>query len=488
MENSEKLDNSIVFCPSCNISLAKGDGCNSVVCVCGHQFSWSAEHEKLVRCLRFKEKYPEETSKKCAHVLCTIERQERDNGFSDARAWYSRNQQEVNANLYNWFCQQYRPCPSQFCATMSKSDLPEGARTAMSLYSARHQTEVKHCMQQLEYSKEALFHTMYTDAKEKAGAALRLMRSNRFSVSTAEGHIYPEANSPERKLLDEHLRMVNSAAIWVSKNKKLYADVQHKSTIKAVTQFLILYGHRKANTIQPSKSFLCPYARTWNRDTSNKELKYTNNDSTVERVGSASCYPATFASLPGCRCGIIVRIDHAPVSSNWLTFGICQTGKLASSSSDGVGRSNYSWGLTDDRSSSNSNCSIVSCGKDKGTCRKLIEGDILSCYIDCEEGWCRVALNDPEFSYTFKVPPATPEEYSFAMSFANDHRVTICEPMSGLSPFGSQGKTGKIKNSHKEGKAGSRNPKALLDLLPNTLSQLVILKEISASVLIGTQV
>lgn len=42
-ENTSTLDSSIIACPSCNIHLAKADGCNSVSCVCGVQFSWSNE-------------------------------------------------------------------------------------------------------------------------------------------------------------------------------------------------------------------------------------------------------------------------------------------------------------------------------------------------------------------------------------------------------------------------------------------------------------
>ena len=42
-ENTLTLDSSIIACPNCNIHLAKADGCNSVSCVCGVQFSWSNE-------------------------------------------------------------------------------------------------------------------------------------------------------------------------------------------------------------------------------------------------------------------------------------------------------------------------------------------------------------------------------------------------------------------------------------------------------------
>lgn len=36
------LTSQIKFCPKCNIALVKGDGCDSVSCVCGHKFAWAA--------------------------------------------------------------------------------------------------------------------------------------------------------------------------------------------------------------------------------------------------------------------------------------------------------------------------------------------------------------------------------------------------------------------------------------------------------------
>lgn len=39
VQYAESLDHSIVHCPSCGIALAKGDGCNTITCFCGKQFS-----------------------------------------------------------------------------------------------------------------------------------------------------------------------------------------------------------------------------------------------------------------------------------------------------------------------------------------------------------------------------------------------------------------------------------------------------------------
>ena len=63
----------------------------------------------------------------------------------------------------------------------------------------------------------------------------------------------------------------------------------------------------------------------WDVNSSNQSLTFSNGNSTVERVGSVSCYPAVFAVLPSDRCAITVRLDDCPLGTNWLTFGIARS-------------------------------------------------------------------------------------------------------------------------------------------------------------------
>jgi hypothetical protein len=70
-ENTSTLDQTIISCPSCCIAIAKGDGCNTVFCVCGKQFSWAAEKESLQRSALFVTLYPENTSLASAQVVST---------------------------------------------------------------------------------------------------------------------------------------------------------------------------------------------------------------------------------------------------------------------------------------------------------------------------------------------------------------------------------------------------------------------------------
>ena len=145
----------------------------------------------------------------------------------------------------------------------------------------------------------------------------------------------------------------------------------------------------------------------------------------IIRVGSVSCYPAAFARLITDRTSFVVLVEMAPLSSNWLTFGLARTDQMANSSSDGVGRSRSTWGISDDRSSAESKTVIAECGKEIGVFRKLRVGDTLCALVDTSEGWVEVSVNDHEFHHRFFIPPGSPSEYCFAMTFANDHKVSI---------------------------------------------------------------
>ena len=57
--------------------------------------------------------------------------------------------------------------------------------------------------------------------------------------------------------------------------------------------------------------------------------------------------------------------------------------------------------------------------------RKLLCGDYLHALIDTLNGWCDLKVNDDEYSHHFEIPPGSAEDYVFAMTLANDHRVSI---------------------------------------------------------------
>jgi hypothetical protein len=48
-----------------------GDGCNSVVCLCGNSFSWSSELAVTNSLRQFLETFPQQPSQHCAEILCS---------------------------------------------------------------------------------------------------------------------------------------------------------------------------------------------------------------------------------------------------------------------------------------------------------------------------------------------------------------------------------------------------------------------------------
>lgn len=403
-QTMENLDHSVVSCPTCSISLAKGDGCNTVTCVCGKQFSWSAEKENSERCKQFFTMHPEKTSLYCVELLCSSNT---DRALLlKAKAWQVRNRFEVDKELRVWFKEMFWPCPSQRCVTLQLDAVAEGIREAAALWRTEHAEEVQKAERQSKIALASIFTTLYPDERDRPAAAHRLANTSR--------------RIPQSGLSDPLL--IRSAAIWTETHRQEFLRGMEELEVQSARQFLYLYGGCRLSEVKPALvSF--PSSFEWDRETSNPDLTFTEQNTSVERVGSVSCYPAAFSPLLAERAMFRVVVETAPESSNWLTFGLAKKG-MPNSNSDGVGRSNDSWGISDDRSST-SKTVVGSCGATMGHFRKFRVGDVLTCMVDTAAGWCEVSINSGEHQHRFDIPVGTLEDYTFAMTFANDHRVSI---------------------------------------------------------------
>jgi hypothetical protein len=161
-------------------------------------------------------------------------------------------------------------------------------------------------------------------------------------------------------------------------------------------------------------------------------LAFTNNNTTVHRPGSVSCYPCAFAPLTANRCSFTVTLDSIPQNGNWLTFGISKKG-MKSSYSDGFGRTVDSWGVAQD-SSASLPVVVASAAKITSMARKLRERDVLSAQADVAEGWCEVRLNQTEFVHRFTIPTGTKDAYQFGVSLATDHKVSVLRSAASTGP------------------------------------------------------
>lgn len=419
MESLEGLDHSIVSCPTCGISLAKGDGCNTVTCVCGKQFSWSSEKENSERCVQFLSAFPNQPTVVCVRMLCGAALQADASGsppalpaqhMALARAWQTRHRADVSRGLKEWFRMSYWPCPSQAVTVLALDTVPDGVREGADLWRTSHLTEVEKCKQSNLTSLRAVFTSLCPVEADRPAFAQRFLLLARRN------------NNHGALALDS--KLIKSVQLWIETHQKEYAAGLEVLEDTSAKQFLFLHGSRSVTSIKPT-ALSQSASYEWNRTTSNADLTFSADNSTVERVGSVSCYPAAFASLANERAIFRIEIVAAPKTSNWLTFGLARRG-MASSSSDGVGRTPQSWGISDDRSSSTSHTLVAASGVEVAQWRKLKVGDILTASVDTVEGWVEISLNDTECVHRFDALPAgTRDDYWFAMTFANDHRVTL---------------------------------------------------------------
>lgn len=398
-QNTKSLDSTIVPCPACGLYLTKGDGCNSVTCVCGKKFSWSEEKETNERTNAFYISFPDDTSKSCAEVLCqTIEGNE-----VHALAWRSRHQVAVNQSILKHWRSQHPYCPHQAISLLDTTKLSAGKAIAVEVWEAKYSNEVLNCRRANEKSRESLFLSLYPTTNDRfIGARRILLSQSLFSEDS----------------FDHDIRI--GAKAWVSKNSPLYDRMTTEYLRSSSMQFMTLFGQMKVTATIPGK-FHLPCADSWNLSVSNTSLSFSNNNRTTKRPGSVSSYPAAFANIPAERSSICVEVDACFTGPNWLTFGLARRG-MENSGSDGVGLTADTWGISDERDNS-SEAYIGNCGRRIGRCPKFQQGDIIKGEVDLSAGWFEVTVG--AFSYRFDIPIGSCEDYYFAMTFANNHQVSI---------------------------------------------------------------
>ena len=471
-EMIESHDNNMLECPACGIFLVKGDGCNSVTCVCGSQFSWSDELKVSTASRAFLGIHPDNPSRACADMLCEPDHSAET--VSNAAAWRARHKVETDRELIRWWERKFGPVgATQACAlrkgislgTITTRGMPfhihtqlvtsitkrescntvvcsltAGAESAGALFQANHNNEVTRASAQIEASVASLFTSMFPCAADRGKAAIKLLHhryawSNVTKESTSSASTSSTARGNNKP--DEDVRLLASAYMWVNSHTKEYNEAVEDYESRMARCFLCLYGSKMVPTPKfdesdgtdtPTHSHCyIPNATSWNRAVSNASLEF-DDPTTVKRPGGASCYPAAFATVPADVSYFAVRILECNHTQNTLSFGLARR-SFPKESSDGVGRTSNSWGLHDERGSTGETAKASSCGTRVASCpRKFAQGDILKCMVDLPRGVCVITLNDAEFEHTFSLPAGgKADEYYFAMTFANDHKVSLID-------------------------------------------------------------
>lgn len=337
------LDNSILDCPSCGVYLVKGDGCNTMTCVCGKQFSWANEKETMDRSTSFFKNHPINTAQCCVAALVG----ENDSDINDARAWQSRHRYEVSQAFLNYWHCKYKFCQHQAAALkLHDPTVNEGVREAVSIWYSKFSSEVDDCRDKNARALRTIFLSLYPNAATRAKEAIVYLRRlpDNISVGTVDISTSSMHSAVSGKISIPESKLITSMRLWLKEHPQEQSIALHDLERAASRQFLYLYG-----THRPTMSALfrshTPSVGSWDIEISNASLTFSNNNTTVQRVGNVSSYPAAMANLPSnCdRSKFRVYIDSAPRGPNWLTVGLASKGMLPSASSDGLGRSLHTW-------------------------------------------------------------------------------------------------------------------------------------------------
>lgn len=325
-ENTSQLAGAgdIIDCPSCNIYLTKADGCNTVSCVCGKQFSWNVEKDICEKVLAFERKYKQsyDTIKVCSQIICS-DNHDQHQDLSLAKAYQSRHRLEVDRELVKIFTTCYSPYPAAALCILDISRLPDGMRECAAIFESVNFEEVAKCRATNRLALESLFSTVFPE-EERAHASIRLLGLGNLKAQKN----FPFANMPN---------LLESCKLWSEKNKILIDEESKKLEIRNVSRLLQLYGNSIVSTKSVGDDYYCP-SLEFNINTSNSLLTFSDGNTKVTRQGSVSCYPAAFADLNSSRSIFTVLLEKAPLSSNWMSFGISKKVSVAAASSDGIGR------------------------------------------------------------------------------------------------------------------------------------------------------
>lgn len=184
-ERGASLDNSILHCPQCNIQLVKGDGCDSIVCVCGQSLQWTSLLKQTNDARSFAEQFPDDTAEVYARVVCT------SNDVTTARAWGAQHGREARNGLLEWWKQRHGWCATQ--ATILPVKLLSGEvegpmlQDAVQMWRRLHAEELEMRQRERKAALESFVSTYFPKVEDLAsplskGLLQRLSREERSAV------------------------------------------------------------------------------------------------------------------------------------------------------------------------------------------------------------------------------------------------------------------------------------------------------------------
>lgn len=260
----------LIPCPQCGVTLTKGDGCDSMTCVCGHCFGWSTELDVKQKCNLFVEMYPSDTDKHCMSVLCDEMESEDKVVYSAATAWNQRHESTVSTLLLDWWKQRYPACPSQAAALLLRDVGEEDDKCqAGQCWREYHPIEVDMAAKSSLDMGISLVNTLYPNDLMKLQALKQhLFYDHPFSQQTlvyshltCGMNLSPMASCVTRWFDNQHSSLLGGKA-----------SICEKVAVDKIPQFLHLYGHMNIN-MSNSNSHVSPVTQ-WKRQ---NNIAFTGN-------------------------------------------------------------------------------------------------------------------------------------------------------------------------------------------------------------------
>lgn len=408
----KQLDSSVMPCPQCNVFLAKGDGCNLVVCHCGFSFFWLAELNRYKHLVNFSEIYGETAHDSCVNILCGFTQGD-NNG---AEIWREKNRKLIESMTMKAFFARYGPYGFYGFA---KDDFFKGMHNwVVRLFQNLYSKEIRKQVESIKFATESLALSMYPAVGDRFLAYSRFREKQNLQITASEKEIFASLSMWAKQVGNEALESMKRVH-WAHN----------------MSSFLYFFKECDVSTafFCYSNEILNRTNNTWDYSISNKSLEISLDGLDAKRTGNVSSYPAAFCKMS---LSIINKLSIQLVGvpenlNNCVTFGLCRIDNgipsMSDSGSDGIGHNRDSIGFFESRGdggAGNIYGYLFGTTPTKyATWRKLKAGDILTVEYNKVTRELLMTLNHTEFR--LKIEGLPDYEYCFALTVANNHKFRI---------------------------------------------------------------
>lgn len=375
------------------------------------KFSWTEEKRIFTETSQFQELYSNDQHSSCAKILCRLITGPEHLALS----WKRKYSYNVETEMLAIWRHTYDFAASAYIAYLEtrRPLYSQGLEMMITLWRKTHSDEVDKYLRDIERSKKQLLETFYPVQKD-------IFERVRQNVSLGNDKYINET-------------VAHRSEQWVQNHQEEFQIHLQSTIITSAFQFLKLYGHISISKLPPSS---VQSITSWNTRLSNSFLQISNGNKTVYRSGNVSIFPAAIANLRSTKCNLSIKIDEAPYTGNWFTFGLVCDG-FSNNDTYGVGISKNSWGISDVREEDHSAAASFYSNRIfvKKYSRKLEVGDVITGLVDTIMGTFEILINN-QIGTTYSIPRTSNyDAYKFACTLASDFKVSVRHSVEGHELF-----------------------------------------------------